>query len=274
MKEIKLYEKVPGRNMRMSFSIPTQLDGDGNILMRTSGSLCREQVIWKFSQQLMGTKVVRNRLIKTLDKSRVIVHHLSINDTTDKRLKKVLSTINAIEKEIGIKNTIIKKVTIDADPSYNMIMFEGPIQWFRSTHTMSLWLLIIRMSIQGHKKFNSTSFKKLHKLIKDVSKAFPLQTYPNYTTIAGLQKDGWSWQKSDLYHVCKTIDYWLPLMKNLDIIFPHRDKWKTRYNNTKTLEKPKNSVYFPSNSCEGIFYLVEKKSRHKNRHIFYKIMKG
>lgn len=247
--------QLPGGSQQMA--IPTRFSNVGNILRTTAPYKCREQICSAFITALQRDSFKPNRAT-VLNKARIILYNLSDDEVTDAYLKKVLKPIRLLEKECKLPRTQVKELTCNWRTG-NFIMFEGSNKWYRSSHTMSLWLMLIRVGMNFPNTLEVNSFKELQALAK---------TFPKHPGTNGL-----NWLKEDKGSIRESIDTWVPLMKNLNEIFPPTDKWINRYDYRKQHLKPQvthnHLSYLRPCSKEGILLLGKGQSQHK----YYKNLK-
>jgi hypothetical protein len=240
-----------------SMAIPIKFSSNGDILETTTAYKCREQICDEFIDALLyPTKSNKIDASKVLNKARLIVYKLSDYEISNKHLKQVLKPIRLLEKECKLPRTQIKKLTCNWQDG-NYIMFEGSNKWYRSSHTMSLWHLLIRFGMLFPGNLEVNNFAELKKLIK---------TFPEHPGTSGCH-----WFEEDQGSMRETIDIWVPLMTNLNKVFPPGEKWTTRYNNKKqhikpTLDSKNNGDYGYLRACyrEGILMLAKGESLHKH----------
>jgi len=238
-------------------AFPTVISSRGNINGISSVYKCREQIIRNFTMCLTNLHH-RIALKKVLDKSRIIVFGLKKSDITSSNLKKVLTSINIIEDEIGMSRTTIIRVISKKFKNRHMIMFEGSNKWYRSSQTMSLWLMLIRICLRDFSFYGKT-FKDLTKIAK---------TFPKYNGSSGIY-----WAKEDKGYIRETIHTWIPMMKNINKIFPFQRHLKNRYNNRKVLNHPGKGKYLNQCYTEGIYKFALGTTQSKDYNKFKEIMK-
>ena len=237
-------------NLTMYMSFPIEFTNTGNVKAITSKFMCREQLIGAFMVEIRSE---RKKIKKNLDKARIIVFNLP--DVTDDNLKKVIKPLNVIEKEMGLPKTRI--IHVVTNENQNDLMFEGSIKWYRSSHTMSLWLMILRVCLRNPDILYGETFKDILKKVKK----FPVYCGTN----------GEDFELEDRGYIHDTIHVWIPLMKNINKIFSFRTSWKTRYTADKIYTSP-NHEYTPAVQYDGIYSLVTNKSKHDNVDKFRKLV--
>lgn len=255
MKTIDLTTSVSKVMQYLAMCIPTTISKAGTVTEITGIHICREEVIRYFQ---LATTNNREGFKKTLDKARVLVFSLAAKDITPDNLKKVLKPIQILENEVGLPLT--KVVLVNSACSGKTIMFEGSIKWFRSSHTMSLWLLILRVCLRAPNLLQGNSFKKVIRSTKSLREP--------------VSSSGVNFAAEDEGYIKATIHTWIPLMRNLDKIFPKHVKWENRYDADKTLKRKSRNVYLHSTKSEGIYMLTRGESQHIGANIFNKIIKA
>ena len=234
-------------------AIPIKFASNGDVLETTIAYKCREQICDGFVDALLyPTKSNKIDASKVLNKARLILYKLSDHEVSSNHLKQVLKPIRLLEKECKLPRTQIKKLTCNWQDG-NYIMFEGSNKWYRSSHTMSLWHLLIRFGMLFPGNLEVNNFIELKKLIK---------TFPYHPNTSGQ-----SWFHEDKGSMKESVDIWVPLMANLNKIFLPSERWITRYNNEKQHIKPEpdsqNYVYLRMCYREGILVLARGESQHK-----------
>jgi len=240
-------------------AIPIKLEKNGDVSEWTNCYYCREQIISEFTNLLTARKEHSAKIIKTLDKARLLVFNLKDSDMKEDSIKKVLTTIGVIEKKVGMPRTIVKRVINKEILSYNILMFEGSIKWYRSSHTMSLWLLLIRLCLRDPNMFYGETFSELC----EIAKTFP----------KGPESNGINWVAEDKGYCRSTIHAWIPLMSNVNSIFPPKVRWTSRYDINKVHEAKPGNAYVTQPYVEGIHKLATGDSLHVGQKKFNEIMK-
>ena len=223
------------------FTYPTKIE-NGVIVGYTSSTTCRESLVSYIASRM------RNKALSKvcLDKSRILI---GIGDTEFKKKRieqvtseKALAMVNIVEEQIGMPKT-----TVYAVDAPNLFMFEGNINWFRSSYTISLWLLLLRIGIM-ESNFKATTFNEL-------------KAHVTKHSVAG---------SFDMRYAKSTIHCWLPLMHNLDKLFPK--KWVDRFDPKKVL-LPQKSPYAPSLGVEGIYNLATGTTLFNKLELFKELCK-
>lgn len=250
-------------------TIPYKFDEDGNIINSTARTVCREQAIGYFSTQIKngGTK---GDLVKSLNKARVVIMGITGPPASKISLQTALKVIHSLEDKLGYPRTSVKYVNV-MRPNGNGLsstayMFEGCIKWYRSSHTMSLYHLILRFLLRDS--------LLIRKSVVDVHDFDSFLQFVNTAEELKKSKDcmtsGASFAIEDRKYVLLTAKYWLPLMQNLDSIYSPKVPWVKRFDAKKVLIK--NGHYLPSINNEGIFNLVDGKAHHKSANIFKELV--
>lgn len=234
---------------RGQISIPTHFSTIGNIIKTTNIYTCREQVVTSFVSALANDSNDKN-IVKNLDKSRLLYFGVLPKHLSKAYLVKVLKPIHLLEKECKLPKTKVFHVVHPNSTNITTVMFEGSPKWYRSSHTMSLWMLLLRAGMRNPATLYVESYNDLITL----SKTF--QKHPGTS--------GSNWLKEDMACIKETIHTWVPLMANLNEIFPYTVKWKDRFR--ASLHHTKKNVNHYRNSCakEGIRTLGIGKSQHVN----------
>ena len=257
MKSIYINGNLGNINLYRHMAFPTAISSLGNINSISCAYKCREQVISEFGKYMTNLQR-RRKLRKVLNKSRIIVFALKNSDMEVANLEKVLKTINIIEDEIGMSKTSIIHV-VSKKNKKNMLMFEGSKKWYRSSQTMSLWLMLIRICLRDPSSFYGKNFKDLVKIAK---------VFPKYKGSSGIH-----WAEEDRGYIHETIHTWIPLMKNINKIFPFQRRLKDRYNNIKVLKLSKKGKYLNKCYVEGIHKFATGITQSKDYDKFKEIMK-
>jgi len=228
---------------RYSMSIPLEFSKKGDITHYTTPYRCREQVASNFIRAILNNKINKN----TLTKARILLFVVPTAKLTTAYFKKVLVPIHLIENECNMPKTTVKLVKYKDS---KFVMFEGSIKWYRSSQTMSLWHLLIRFCTNYDSHIlNVKTLKKLYEVVNTFKK------HPG--------TNGSDWILEDKGSMKESIHLWIPLMKNLNEIFPPTDKWTTRYSTAKQLTKVKPGAYRHSMATEGIYTLGVNMSQHR-----------
>ncbi len=239
-------------------AFPIVISSLGNIDKISPVYKCREQIITNFTSRVMMTNS-NTPMIKVLDKARIIVFALQKSDVTTKRLSNILKPIRMLEEEVGFPRTTVKHLVSKKYPARNILMFEGSNKWYRSSQTMSLWLLLIRTCLRSYKILNSSTYEEMVKR----GKALP----------SGATSNGMEWAKEDQRSIAKSIHIWSPMLKNINKVFPFQRPWKERFDKRKVHKNANNTkTYLNSCSNEGIFYFGKGISQHVGYNILKEIM--
>lgn len=236
-------------------AIPLKFSRIGNVLKTTTPYKCREQICSAFVRALTNQPITKDTRT-ALSKARIMLYNLPAEKVTDAYLKKVLKPIRLLEKECKLPRTQVKKLTCNYKVG-NFIMFEGSNKWYRSSHTMSLWHMLIRLGMTYPTTLESANtFEELQEQAK---------TFPKHP-----RTSGGNWLKEDKGSIRETIHTWVPLMKNLNKIFPPTDRWADRYDNQKQHIKPQSNhgmlgyVYLRPIAKEGILLFGQGLSHHRH----------
>lgn len=264
---LNLFMNLGGDNV--SFVVPMYTRKDGVISETTGTATCREIGIGNFASKLcykpIGGKKPQEFYDKKLafmtQKARVIFYKLNKTQFDALDSGKALNVIHIVEDAAGIPRTQVREVCVEGYPTPKYkVMFVSHNRWIRSSHTMSLWLMLLRLGFREASLRNKKvkDFKSLKEAMKD---------YP--TNSCGTNASA----VRDRYFAKKTINNWLPLMKNLDKIFPPNTPWRIRFNAAKVHKKSTGGgPYTGSIGTEGIFKLATKKASHKNAQRFYELV--
>lgn len=253
--------------------IPTEADKTGKITKITNCTTCRELAVGYFAgfmvekaskMKKMGKKrreeyieAHKEKIKWASKKARVILPSLSKKFADAIEAGKTLNVLNMLEDKVGWPRTEVYKFEKAYKQQRRRYMFVGSNRWFRSSHMMSLWMLLIRLGVRSN-SFRQDSWEALEEDIKK----FPQKNNYGSNTLSG-----------DQYYARLSMKNWVNLLKNLDKIFPANTKWIDRLDSTKVHQKPsKNIPYINSIGTEGISKLMLKKSHHVHAKRFYKIM--
>lgn len=268
MRTVKVTEGLLKGGGNLSLRIPTQFEGN-TITDITSQTSCRELAIGYFAgimcKQIPKTKPAKERYFKRLHrmtgKARIIFTGLPIIAKEDvlnpEKVDTILSTLHMVEEALGFPKTIMSRVK-DGQPRLVKVMFTGHKKWLRSSHTMSLWALLIRLGLR-RRDFRVTTWEALEKVLK---------TYSN--KLVG----GSNTTERDSYYARQTYKTWLPLMKNVDKIYPVTVPWNDRFRSAKMHTRKTGGAYTNSIGTEGIMLAASGKSQHIGMSILEEIMKG
>lgn len=248
-------------NLGYSIKIPIGFDKEGKINATTSDTSCRELAIAYLASYLCDKKKGKekkaahlNQIKEVMSKARVIFYGLGKMefDLIDK--KGALNVLHMVEEKLGIPKTTTVQIAKLYKKGPYRVMFTGHNKWYRSSHTASLWMLLIRLGIRSL-KFRVDTWKELEVAIKK----FPNKGAGSNNTI------------TDLYYAKKSFKNWIPLMANINKIFPPNTQWIYRFD-AKKVHTHKKGPYINSIGSEGILYLVSNASHHKCVPMFKKIM--
>lgn len=247
-----------------ALGVPINFTTDGTITALTNATTCRELAIGYFSSFLLkkmpttkkGRAVRQRKIAQATEKARVIFYGLNNAQAKDLEGGKTLSVLHLLEEKISMPKTRVVRIeSADASRS-NKFMFIGNNRWFRSSHTMSLWFLLIRLALRS-KTFRATDWDELKKKLKK----FPKEGHGGSNTL-----------KRDQYYTRISFKNWIPLMTNVNKIYPPNVKWVDRFNPEK-VHTAKDGPYTNSIGSEGIMKLVKNQSHHAGGKVFKKIMK-
>lgn len=220
---------------------------------------CRESLIARvFDQVTPGytkTKLATNNLriaVKTEFGEKKKAQWPKARSEFGKGMKAGMHIINAFERKYKWENrTVMHKLVPFADPrSPNMEirMFEAHKNWIRSSHMLSLFTLIFRMTQDPH--FKTKEFIK-KKTVKGV-----MEEIEKYTKKAG---------SADRNMVERTMRYWAALLKDFDLMFkdlPIARNFHRKSLGKRTPEYSGARPYF-SGAVEGIEVLCTNYARDK-----------
>lgn len=241
------------KDSQFQLGIPSEFNKFGNITKIMGTLKCRESITHHFVNTVNSSKA----FVKTLNKARVIITGFNVEEAKVLRLKKTLNFIHRIEKESNISPlTSIKDVITPWKLPYKVFMFEGSNKWYRSSHTMSLWHLILRSCSRDEGLASTTTKEEILKYINKWK--------------AEVKTSGQLWEKEDQAHIKSTYNNWVNLMKNINEIFPKNVHWANRYKADKTFNKPSADCYYPSTHRDGIRNFITGNSPHKALKAFEK----
>jgi hypothetical protein len=248
--------------LRKAMCIPTLYTKKGTISETTITHSCREIIIGEFAKKVNYLK--NNPPIKRYKTdysfSRVIIMGLTKEQDKDPlRVRSTLNAVNAIEREIGWELTrvdLIKQpkneVQNKVEQYGNALVYTGDKRWFRSSQIMSLWLLLIRHTLDN-KDLN------LCQDMEDVWLA--VRSASSLIATGGSPSPG-----KDRAYLKKIYKIIIPLLKNLDKYFDPNIPIEDRFNKKKIYEGINvghNLVtYLPNLSTDGILNFAIKKSKH------------
>lgn len=232
-----------GTNGITGMAIPIKFNKKNGVrhVEHYGASYCREVLVNNFE------RCIEQKTVK-LDKARITFIGLSRRFHDEEIILKVLKTINTIEEAIGIEKSTATIIVYSKNPPadrLNMLMFSGPIKWYRSSHTMSLYLLILRLAIKGVDYINNTDYNSIVESIK--------QHIIEYTNIKILTDEKYFIEAEFMI---------LPLMRNLDDIFSVKRKWANRFD--RMIVHTKVGKYRRLIGTEGIHCLSTGDSQHKD----------
>jgi len=259
---------LPHIGSGMIFTVPTGFNLiNGNLSRITGYSSCREIVIRQYADFMTSTPPKRkdyarrykaNKLI-IQSKARIIFPNIDNVMFNNVESGTTLKTLHLIEKSLNIPKTYpVELLTHEgAKFVHKKVMFVGDNKWYRSSHTMSLWLLILRLGFRVP-EFAGKTIADLEKLAKN---------YPKTSNYGG------NTPTKDKTYVKHTFYSWIPLMENLNFIFPSRVPWANRFDYRKAHIKLPNNIYGGGNvGSEGISRLI-KNSKHIGAPKFNKMLK-
>lgn len=239
---------------------------NGNLSRVTGYSSCREIAIRQYADFMISVPPKRKdyarrykinkRIIQA--KSRIIFP--SLDDTMFKDIISgtTLKTLHLIEKSLNMPKTYPVELLMADGSSFvhKKVMFVGSNKWYRSSHTMSLWLLILRLGFRVP-EFTGKTIADLTKLAANYNK---------------VSSSGGNSIAVDKTYVRHTFHSWIPLMENLNSVFSPKVPWINRFNYKKTHVKLPSDMYGHGNiGTEGISKLI-KDSRHVDAPKFNKIL--
>jgi len=247
MRTITLKDNNIWGSWTYAFSIPKKIYNEGNELcVDTVGcSQCRETATNIFASAIMAGYI-------DLTKARILFTGLLATHTDDHAIIKILDIINTVENAIGFSKTTVdmvvyKKEIVKPEEEFgfkNMLMFSGSNKWYRSPQTMSLYLLLLRIALKYHALIVCTDMSTL---VKSILKL------PHVSGTAIADQDIIKHFKA----VAKLI---VPIMKNINLIFPSKRTWKHRFDAEVVNKQYK--YYRNSIGVEGIFSFVSGASQH------------
>ncbi len=239
---------------------------NGNLNKTICYSSCREIAIRNYANFMISTPPndenfarrykANKRIIQS--KSRVIFPGTSNKMFNDVISGKTLKTLHLIEKTLGMTKTYpVELLNCDGSRgNRKKLMFVGSNKWYRSSHTMSLWLLILRLGFRVP-EFTGKTIDDLARLAKK---------YPKTSNYGG------NTATVDKTYVKHTFHSWMPLMQNLNSIFSPKILWRNRFDVKKVHIKLPNHIYGGGSvGTEGISRLI-KDSRHLSAPKFKKML--
>jgi hypothetical protein len=231
-----------------TMTIPLEFSSIGNITKTTRPFKCREQICSAFARNMTtNTNNFTVDPVKVLNKARIILCQLPDNKMTEASIKKTLKPIRLLEKECKLPRTKAIKLLCTWSEG-NFLMFEGSNKWYRSSHTMSLWHMLIRVALWYPETLKGATFNEI------VNEAASFSKHPGTS--------GNNWLLEDRGSIKETIHTWVPLMKNLNKIFPPSDPWARRFDCKKQHTSSGHYSYLRPVAKEGILELGKGRSQH------------